>query len=377
MSMIDNKKHICLFIPTLDVGGAEAVIISIANWLVSKDMIVDLVLLRKQGAMLDRVSPDVNLVSLNSNRLLTSIPKLVNYLRSRKPSVILSSTTLVNIVTIFASLISFSKIRVVVTEVSNICTSVKEHSKINPTVSEFIIKFLMKILYKKASVIIAVSKGSAKSLSEYLKIDINDICVIYNPVYSKNMIKLSRSPVHHPWFSNKNIPIILAVGRLSKAKGFDTLIDAFYRVRENRSARLIILGEGDCRRELEIKISYLNLDNDVSLPGYADNPLAYMRNSNLFVLSSRREGFANVLVEALACETPIISTNCLHGPSEILENGRWGRLVEVDNPQELAKSIIEELDKEHQSNLCRARKFSIDIACELYYSVCFPERPIE
>lgn len=372
--MIDKKKHICLFIPLLHTGGAEKVIISIANWLASRDIVVDLVLLRKEGVLLKEVSPDVNIFFLGSKRLLSSPPKLFNYLRLRKPTVLLSATTFVNIVAVFTSWISFSSTRIVVTEHSNIDMSVQDQSKNFSMFFELMIKFLMRFFYKKASNIITVSKGSANSLSKYINIDINKICVIYNPIYTEDMMKLSFSKMNHPWFSCKKTPLVLAVGRLCRAKGFDTLINAFHIVKKSRNARLVILGEGSHREQLETQISNLDLNNDVSLFGQVENPFAYMRNSDLFILSSRWEGFGNVLVEAMACETPIISTNCFYGPSEILEDGKWGKLVEVDNPQELAKGIIEELDKKHQSNLSRAKEFSTDIACESYYSVCFPKR---
>jgi glycosyltransferase involved in cell wall biosynthesis len=167
--------------------------------------------------------------------------------------------------------------------------------------------------------------------------------VIHNPVVTPELYRLAAEPVDHPWFGCADVPVILGVGRLNSAKAFDTLIRAFSLIRQQIPARLLILGEGEDRASLESLVQQLGLQQDVQLPGFVANPFAYMRVCSLFVLSSRWEGFGNVLAEALACGARVISTDCPSGPAEILANGRFGRLVPVDDAAALADGVITSL----------------------------------
>ena len=164
--------------------------------------------------------------------------------------------------------------------------------------------------------------------------------------------------------------MILGVGRLTQAKDFPTLIRAFALVRKKRAARLMILGEGEERPKLEALVRELGLEREVTLPGFVDNPYKYMKRAAVFVLSSKWEGFGNVLVEAMALGTPVVSTDCPSGPAEILENGRWGRLVPVGDVYALAEAIIETLDEEHHPDVAnRAKDFAVELAVEKYINV--------
>ena len=206
----------------------------------------------------------------------------------------------------------------------------------------------MRLTYRSADTIIAVSNGVADDLSTMLKLKRNQINVIYNPVVSEHLIKNSREPVDHPWLTSNKVPVILGVGRLTEAKNFNALIHAFSIVVASIPARLIILGEGEQRDSLETIIDQLNLADQVDLPGFTNNPYPYMRCADLFVLSSIWEGLPTVLIEALSCGTKVVSTDCPSGPREILENGKWGTLVPVNNAEELANAMIFSL--EHASH---------------------------
>ena len=180
----------------------------------------------------------------------------------------------------------------------------------------------------------------------------------------------SEEALDHPWFLPGEPPVILGVGRLTQAKDFPTLIRAFALVRKKHPARLMILGEGEERSKLETLVQELGLEKEVSLPGFVDNPYKYMKRAAVFVLSSKWEGFGNVLVEAMALGTPVVSTNCPSGPAEILENGRWGRLVPVGDVYALAEAIIETLDEEHHPDVAnRAKDFAVELAVEKYINV--------
>jgi len=199
----------------------------------------------------------------------------------------------------------------------------------------------MRLIYPLAHTIIAVSNGVAEDLSTVLALPKSRISVIYNPVVTKSLKQQAEIPVTHTWLQSDRIPVVLGVGRLTKAKNFETLIQAFSIVLETISAKLIILGEGEERSNLENLVRQLNLVNEVDLPGFTENPYSYMKRAKLFVLSSLWEGLPTVLIEALSCGTQVVSTDCPSGPREILENGKWGTLVAVNDGQALANAMID------------------------------------
>jgi len=217
---------------------------------------------------------------------------------------------------------------------------------------------------------VAVSRGVADDLARLTGLPREKIQVIYNPVVTPELFVKAEEPLGHPWFAAGEPPVILGVGRLHEAKDFQTLIRAFALVRKKRVARLVILGEGEERPKLEALVRELGLEEEVALPGFVDNPFKYMKRAGVFVLSSQWEGFGNVLVEAMACGTPVVSTACPSGPEEILENGRWGRLVSVGDVDALAEAIILTLDdKNHPDVARRALDFGVQRAIDEYIRV--------
>jgi glycosyltransferase involved in cell wall biosynthesis len=202
-----------------------------------------------------------------------------------------------------------------------------------------------RVFYGLADVVTAVSQGVADDLAAAFGRQKNWVKVIYNPIVSDEIITKSRQPAEHEFFQDKDIPVILSVGRLEPQKDYPVLLKAFARVRKNRSCRLIILGQGFDRPALEKLVDDLEIGKDVSLPGYADNPYAYMKQASLFVLSSIHEGLPTVLIEALACGCPVVSTDCPSGPMEILEGGKWGQLVPMKDVDALAAAIEASLSK--------------------------------
>jgi glycosyltransferase involved in cell wall biosynthesis len=197
--------------------------------------------------------------------------------------------------------------------------------------------------YPWADAIVAVSKGVADDLAGAARLPRDRIKVIYNPVVTEVLFRKAEEPLEHPWFLPGCPPVILGVGRLTAAKDFPTLTRAFARVRESQSARLLILGEGKERDSLEKLVRELGLERDVSMPGFVDNPYAYMRRSSLFVLSSAWEGLPTVLIEAMACGCQVISTNCPSGPEEILDGGKYGELVRVGDAEAMSSAMLRAL----------------------------------
>ena len=209
--------------------------------------------------------------------------------------------------------------------------------------------WLVRWNYPLADEIIAVSDGAADDLSISTRIPRDQIQVVYNPIITPEMDLKSRENLDHPWFKPGEPPVILAVGRLTSQKDYPLLIRAFARVRQAIPVRLLILGEGPERNELTSLINQLGLEDDISMPGFVHNPYAFMAHASVFVLSSRWEGLPTVLAEALYCGAPLVSTDCPSGPREILQNGRFGKLVPVGDVDCLADAIQDTLKNKRMS----------------------------
>jgi glycosyltransferase involved in cell wall biosynthesis len=230
--------------------------------------------------------------------------------------------------------------------------------------------------YLMADAIVAVSEGVAQDLVAHAGVSRERITKIYNPVVTAELLVRAKEPLDHPWLKPGEPPIILGTGRLVSPKDFSTLLRAFARVRAQRKSRLIILGEGNRRNELEYLAQKLGVSNDVALPGFVANPCAYMARASVFVLSSAWEGFGNVIVEALACGCPVVSTDCPNGPSEILGDGAYGPLVPVGDDAAMADAILAILESSTESGRLQARaaEFSAERAVDDYLDVLLGTR---
>lgn len=224
-----------------------------------------------------------------------------------------------------------------------------------------IVPYFLRWIYPFAHRVVCVSKGVAQDLVKF-GIQPQQIRVIYNPIVTPKLIAKLQENLEHPWFLSNQPPVILGVGRLNHQKDFLTLIRAFALVRQVQNARLLILGEGETRPELISLIKELNLETDVQLEGFVENPFAYMRKARVLVLSSAWEGFSNVLVEAMAAGIPVVSTDCPSGPREILAQGKYGQLVGISDPAAMAAAILNTLKNNVDSSLLknRAEEFSLE-----------------
>ena len=328
---------VALFLPSLRGGGAERVMVNLARGFVERGLQVDLVLARAEGPYLSQVPKEVRVVDLGAQRVLHSLPGLVRYLREERPQAMLSALNHANIVAIWAKLLARVKTRLVVSERTTLSRSTENASSIRVK----FIPFLVKAFYPYADVVVAVSRGVAEDLIARIGLTAEKIKVIYNPVVTPELFTKAEEPLDHPWFRPGEPPVILGVGRLTKPQDFPTLIRAFALVRKKRPARLMILGEGEERPNLEALVRELGLEREVALPGFVENPYKYMKRAAVFVLSSRWEGLPNALIEALAVGTPVVATDCPGGSKEILEGGKWGRLVPVGDVEALADAIVD------------------------------------
>ena len=185
---------------------------------------------------------------------------------------------------------------------------------------------------------------------------------------TEELREMARLEPDHPWFRKGEPPVIIGVGRLVPQKKFSTLIMAFAKIRSKRNLRLMILGEGRLRKELEQLAEQLQVADDFIMPGFQDNPFACISKASVFVLSSVWEGLVSVLVEALATGCAVVSTDCPHGPSEILEKGKYGRIVPVGDYKAMADAILQALDTPADRNvlIARADDFSVSLIVEQY-----------
>ncbi|MBL5976846.1 glycosyltransferase [Comamonas sp. NyZ500] len=355
--MQEKYERVALFVPSLGGGGAERVMVLLANGLIEEGLDVDLLVVNtRQGAHASALSEKVNLIDFKKSRTLAALPEMVRYLKKSRPRVMISALDYANVVNLVARRLSGVSTKLIITEHNTLSVA----SQGDFRGMGRILPWLMKLTYPWADQILAVSQGVADDLANKLNIKRSKIAVAYNPVVTEQLSLLSAQEVQWPWPRVQGIPFILATGRLAAAKDFSTLLKAFSILRKKRPAKLLILGEGEERGMLEQKIAQYELGEDVALPGFVSNPYAWMASADLFVMSSRWEGLPTVLIEAMACGAPVVSTDCPSGPAEILENGKWGRLVAVGDGAALAEAMDASiLDADRHPGLARAQDFSV------------------
>lgn len=327
-----KKTRVLFFRPSLARGGADRVTVTVMQHLDRSLYDVELVLLQKTGPFVEEVPDDVTIHELGG-RVWTSVPPLLRLLRQRQPDVLFSTSSGTNVPAAMAKFFLRDKVRVVVSE-----RNMLEHGNLTP--KRRLMIWLKKMVYPQADQITALSEGVKRDMVEKLGLAPERISVLYNPVVDDDLPVAAAAPLDHPWFVEGAPPVILGVGRLVPQKDFATLIRAFARVRAEREARLLILGEGPLRSDLEALVEDLGLTGDVLLPGFDKNPFRYMARSALFVLSSIHEGLGNVIIQSMACGLPVISTNCPSGPDEIITHEEDGLLIPMRDPDTLADAIL-------------------------------------
>lgn len=333
------KKKILFLLPSLVGGGAERTVVNIINHMDKNKFDITLVLIasyknnENQHDYIDFVNSEINIKFLNTNLSKFSIFKIIfklnKVIKLENPDLLFSTTLNANIILLITTMLNKNKRPTIVRETTN-RTSLK---------TNIIWKIITKYLYNKANSIIALSIGVKNDLIENFKVNKKNINVIYNPIDIDYINKVKNQDIQHLDFrdTHKNI---IAVGRLIKAKDFPTLLKAFKEIDNQINSRLLILGKGPEENELKLITEKLNIKNKVLFMGFQNNPYKYINASDLFILSSTREGFAHVIVEAMSLGVPVISTNCPSGPKEIILNNKYGRLVEVGNYKKIADETI-------------------------------------
>lgn len=368
-TMVKRKKKILFFTNGLQLGGGEKVMVSLANYLAENGFIVMLATTAKIGSGFDSLSSEVEVVDLGIKRILFAVPSLVVLLRKERPDVVFSSAIHSNVILMLALKLSFVQSRSVIRIGSPLSVVFGRFKSFK---DKIIIPYLSSYLYKKADVVVSVSKGIADDLRDTLKTSGNNIVVIYSP---KNINNIKAQSVEKtPRVFGEKGPYILFVGRTVIQKDLPTLIEAFQFVRkEVPESKLIVVGDGN-RSGLETE--------GVIWEGAQDNPYVYMKNSDVLVLPSIWEGLPNVLLESLICETPIVATDCPSGgPREILapetdysnrlkdgiEEVGSGYLVPMCKPKLMAEAILKSLDR--KDYVFKYDQFSEDVVMKSYLDI--------
>lgn len=392
-----SGRYIGLFVRSFGGGGgAERIMLNLATALAGQGHRVDLVMGRKEGHFLDEIPDNVSIIDLKVRSarqllpaalkmpriartlaasllrpkapwILGAVPSLATYLNQQRPAALLSALSYPNIAAVLARRLSPTSTRTVISVHNHLSVATAQAGR----AADKSFPQLARRLYPEADRIVAVSDGVADDLAQTIRLPRSRISTIYNPVFRPDMMTRARAPLEHPWFAPGAPPVILGIGKLKPQKDFGGLIRAFARVRAARPARLFILGEGPQRDALLALARQLRVADNVALPGFVANPFAYLGRAAVFALSSAWEGLPTVIIEALACGCPVVSTDCPSGPAELLERGAYGALVPVGDDAALAQALLATLDNPPQRDrlLDRARQFSIDRAVEKYLSV--------
>jgi glycosyltransferase involved in cell wall biosynthesis len=357
---------IAFFLPSVRGGGAQRVIVNLAQGMTERGLPVDLVLTAADGVFLSQLPPTARVVDLRAGRQLRSVGPLTRYLRRERPRVLVSSLSHANLVALWAARLAGRATPVIVTVHNTMSQSGGEQGWLAARVWSW----SLRTFYPWASCVVAVSRGAADDLIRTTGLPRERVHVVYNPVITPDLLCLARQAPDHPWFHPGQPPVVLGVGRLTPQKDFATLLRAFARFRRHRAGRLVILGDGEERPSLEGLVRELGLSQDVALPGFRDNAMSYMARAALFVLSSAWEGLPTVLIEALAVGTRVVSTDCPSGPREILQEGRLGALVPVGNQAALAEAMVNAVDRTPDNiPLDALAPFTRDAAVDHYLQV--------
>jgi len=356
-----GEPKLLFVLPSLGGGGAERASIDLLRGIDRERFQMALALFTRSGRFLQELPVDVPTYDLHGRQSydLRLVWRLAGVLGRERPDVVFSVLRYTNLITLLACRIVGRETRVVVNEQ-------------NPPSAEFALfgggrvkAWFLRRLYAQADRVTAISTGIARELVSTYGLPQDKVQVIPNPVDLVRARVLAAARLEHPFFQS-GLPVLSAVGRLHPQKGFTYLIRAFAIVRQVLPCKLVILGEGPLRGELEGLIASLGLVDDIALPGFQANPYNYVSNSAVFVLSSLFEGFGNVLVDALALGVPVVSTRCPVGPEDIITDGVTGIFVPPADEKALAQAILRVLqDSELRHRLSasgplRAADFAIE-----------------
>lgn len=338
-AQLGATAHITIFLPHFDNGGVERMLVNLANGFNMLGARVDFIVCRRDRPYLNLLHENIHLMELGNTGEAAIVTATRGYLRKERPIAMLCAKETSLELALKARQGSGSTTRIYARAVTNSSRQLMDKN----IVVRWFRRAALRRMYRDVDGVIAVSAGVAEDARTIANLSADKIQIAPNPVITPQLHDMAATPLNHPWFSPDQPPVILGVGRLSRAKNFPLLLEAFARVRRQRDCRLLILGEGRQRAHIENLADRLGVRPHVKLPGFVENPYPFLRHAALFVLSSHWEGSPNVLTESLALGTPAVATDCPSGPREILQDGRYGALVPLDDPDALATAMLDSL----------------------------------
>lgn len=348
-------KSLTIHVPDLSGGGVERLQLDLAPLFMDAGLRVTFLLGSEQGVLSPQVPAGATVVSLNAPRQLLALFPIVRYLRRARPDILLVNTEHPAILSLWARVIAGSHTRIVICQHNTLSAQSRRKNW------QFrMLPLLCRLFFGWADRIVAVSVGVADDLAARCSLSRDHIEVVYNGVVGADFEAKRAAPLDHPWFA-QGVPVVVAAGRFVEQKDFATLIRAFALVVRERDARLLLLGDGPMRGSLKRLADECGIADRIDMPGFCQNPMPYFRRAALVVLSSRYEGFGMVLAEALACGAPVVSTDCPHGPAEILDHGRYGILVPVGDSAALAQAILATLEAPVAREMLEGRGYAFTV----------------
>jgi len=381
-----GRRHFALLLRSFGVSGTARVMLRLAEGIAARGHRVDLVVCRSDGEFAEQVPAGVEPVPLAprgdfSTRLRFAwarrspgpalrfadagwVHPFADYLRSQRPDAVLAAATFSNVVAIWAREIAGLQVPVVLSQHNHFSAKTVRRNRRwkRPLVREE---------YPRADALVGVSQGVSEDLADAIGVSRERVRTIYNPVVSPSVAEQAGEVPAHAWFQAGEPPVVLAAGKLKPRKDFAMLLRAFAQLRKEREVRLVVLGEGEERLALEQLARELGITEHVDLLGFTDNPFMYMARAAVFALPSQWEGFSAVIAEALACGCPVVSTDCPSGPAEVLDQGKYGKLVPIGDAPAMTRALRDTLESPLPRDVLRARgaEFSVERATDAYLEV--------
>jgi glycosyltransferase involved in cell wall biosynthesis len=360
-----KRVSAAIYIHDLSPGGVERQCLVLARELQARGVDIVLVLHQVRGELVPLLPPGIPVVNLHSARTLQDVWRLRRFLLDEQPDVFLANVDHNNIAAALAKALAGTATKLIICQHNGLTPDY--HATVNW--KHRVVPWFYRVLESRIDHAVAVSEGIARELVD-AGVPQAKVSTIFNAVIGDDFEARASLPVQHAWLANKDRPVFVTAGRLVEMKDHRTLLRAFAIHIGEHPSRLMLLGVGPLLEELQALADSLGIAEHVAFEGFVPNPLPYMRAADAFVLSSRSEGFGNVLVEAMGCGTPVISTDCSHGPADILEHGEYGILVPPRDPDALAPAfarILEERGRWPRKRLqARAREFSYNACADGY-----------
>jgi glycosyltransferase involved in cell wall biosynthesis len=337
----ERRISAAIYMHDLSPGGVERQCLVLARELQARGVDVVLVVHQMRGELIPLLPPGIPIVNLHSSRTLQDVFRLRRFLLDEQPDVFMANVDHNNIAAALANALARTETKLVIVQHNPLTAGF--HATVNW--KHRLVPWFYRALASRIDHAVAVSDGIAGELVNHARLPAKKVSTILNAVIGDDFQDRANAPVQHPWLVQKDRPVFVTAGRLVEMKDQRTLLRAFALHLRHQPSRLILLGSGPMLGELRILADNLGISEHVAFAGFVRNPLPYMRAADAFVLSSRSEGFGNVLVEAMGCGTPIVSTNCPHGPADILAGGKYGILVPPQDPEALAPALSRVLNE--------------------------------